>query len=218
MKSIALRRARKTALALLLSTSAGSAMACGAEPYIGEVCMFAGSYCPVGYVQANGQLMSISMYSTLFAIVGTTFGGDGQTTFGVPDLRGRWAVGWGTNTAVTSNVAWGQKRGQESVTVLPSNLPPMAVTITPTINAVQANGTDSTPAANDLLAIANSGATPPVQMPMYAPAATSGTKVALGGVSAIGALAGGGQPTATISPQLGLTACMASEGLYPPRP
>lgn len=208
----------KALAAAILSTAASTAMACASEPYIGEVCMFAGNYCPNYYMQASGQTLPIANYQALFAQIGVTYGGDGRVNFQLPDLRGRAAVGWGTQTPYTSPVNYGQMRGAEAVTLLPANLPPAGVNVAVTLSAIQANGTDTTPAAGDLLAIGNTGGRSPSQQPMYAPPATQGTRVALGGATGTGVLQGGGQPTSTLSPQLGLTACIAVNGLWPPRP
>lgn len=63
-----------------------------AEPYIGEVSMFGGNFAPAGWALCDGSLISIANNSTLFALIGTNFGGDGVTTFGLPDLRGRTPI------------------------------------------------------------------------------------------------------------------------------
>jgi len=68
-----------------------------ADPFIGQLKLFAGNFAPVGWVLCNGQLLSISENDSLFSLIGTTFGGDGQSTFAVPDLRGRVPVGPGTD-------------------------------------------------------------------------------------------------------------------------
>lgn len=83
--------------------------------YIGEVFMFSGNFAPVGTLFANGSLLPIAQYYVLFAIIGTTYGGDGQSTFALPDLRGREAIGTGTGNGL-STVSLGQQRGNESVT------------------------------------------------------------------------------------------------------
>ncbi|MGJ1448826.1 phage tail protein [Sphingobacterium spiritivorum] len=92
------------------------------EGYLGEVRTFAGNFAPAGWMFCAGTLLSISNYQALYAIIGTTYGGDGVTTFGVPDLRGRVPVGTGQGPALT-NVVLGQKMGTETVTLLSSNLP-----------------------------------------------------------------------------------------------
>ncbi|MGJ1269815.1 phage tail protein [Sphingobacterium spiritivorum] len=92
------------------------------EGYLGEVRTFAGNFAPAGWMFCAGTLLSISNYQALYAIIGTTYGGDGVTTFGVPDLRGRVPVGTGQGPGLT-NVVLGQKIGTETVTLLSSNLP-----------------------------------------------------------------------------------------------
>ncbi len=62
------------------------------NPYLGQIIMFAGNYAPIGWAVCDGQLLSISNYSTLYSLLGTTYGGDGRNTFGLPDLRGRAPV------------------------------------------------------------------------------------------------------------------------------
>ncbi|SHI64223.1 Phage Tail Collar Domain [Shimia gijangensis] len=73
----------------------------GMDPYLGEVMMFAGTFCPRGYLSADGQILSINQYQALFSLLGATYGGDGRTTFALPDLRGRVPVGVGDAEAVT---------------------------------------------------------------------------------------------------------------------
>ena len=95
--------------------------ACGSEPYLGEVCTFAISYCPQGYLEANGQLLPINQYNALYALLGTTYGSSGQN-FALPDLRGRVAVGVG-QVAGLPTVVLGQKFGVPGVTLQASNIP-----------------------------------------------------------------------------------------------
>ncbi|MCU7836240.1 MAG: tail fiber protein [gamma proteobacterium symbiont of Taylorina sp.] len=95
---------------------------CVPEPYIGSLCLTAGSYCPKGYVQADGQYLEISQFNALFAYMGTTYGGDGRTTFKVPDLRGRSAVSYGSGIGLTPIVV-GQYYGTEVQQMNLSNLP-----------------------------------------------------------------------------------------------
>ncbi len=65
----------------------------GPDPFIGELMVFAGNFCPRGWAEANGQLLSISQNSALFSLLGTNFGGDGRTTFGLPNLTGKTPIG-----------------------------------------------------------------------------------------------------------------------------
>lgn len=90
--------------------------------YIALIKMFAGNFAPTGTVFCKGQLLSIAEYTAVFAIVGTTFGGDGVTTFGVPDLRGRSPLHIGQGPG-TSSFSIGEMSGQENVTLTANNLP-----------------------------------------------------------------------------------------------
>ena len=99
-----------------------------AEPYLASVNIFAGNFAPRMWAFCNGQLLPISQYDALFSLIGTTFGGDGQTTFGLPDLRGRTPVGVGDGPGISS-IVWGQKSGSYTVTLTTINLPPHNHTI-----------------------------------------------------------------------------------------
>lgn len=118
-------------LVILAGLSAGSgaflvssrqAMACGDTPYIGEICTFAFSYCPRGFVPADGSIMSIQQNSALFALLGTVYGGNGVQTFGLPDLKGRAVVNVGTGAGL-SEVALGMKMGVPQVTLTQQQMP-----------------------------------------------------------------------------------------------
>ena len=111
------------ALALAVSLSAISSPAQAREPYIGEIMTFSGNFCPRGWAMTNGQLLPISQNSALFSIMGTIYGGDGRTTFALPDLRGRVAVGPGTGPGL-SNYRIGQRGGTETNRTYPSNAAP----------------------------------------------------------------------------------------------
>ena len=87
------------------------------DPYIGEIRMFGGNFAPVGWLFCNGQTVPISEYDTLFNLIGTTYGGDGQETFGLPDLQGRVPLHRGPNNQQ------GEQGGEEQVTVTPQQIP-----------------------------------------------------------------------------------------------
>lgn len=93
------------------------------EPYLGEIRMFAGNFAPLGWAFCDGSELSISQYDTLYILLGTTYGGDGQTTFALPDLRGRIPLHMGTNPQTGTNFPLGQKAGTETVTLVQNNLP-----------------------------------------------------------------------------------------------
>jgi microcystin-dependent protein len=92
------------------------------DPYIGEIRMFGGNFAPAGWAFCDGSILSIAENDALFALIGTTYGGDGQTTFALPDLRGRMPIHQGQGPG-TSNRIIGQLGGNESVTLLAPQLP-----------------------------------------------------------------------------------------------
>jgi microcystin-dependent protein len=91
-------------------------------PYIGEIRLFAGNFAINGWAFCDGSLLPISEYETLFNLIGTTYGGDGQSTFGLPDLRGRVPVHQGTGSGL-SPVGLGQMGGVETVTLSSNQIP-----------------------------------------------------------------------------------------------
>jgi microcystin-dependent protein len=103
-------------------TMASPSAHAGAEPWIGEIAMVGYSFCPRGWIDANGQLLQIAQYQALFSLYGTMYGGDGRTTFGLPDLRGRMAMNVGNGPGLSPR-QMGQKGGQETVTIMTSQMP-----------------------------------------------------------------------------------------------
>jgi microcystin-dependent protein len=107
------------------------------SPYIGEIRLFGGNFAPQGWSFCNGQLIAISQNETLFNLIGTTFGGDGVQTFGLPDLQGRVPIHMGTDTF--GNYVLGDKAGAETVTLTTSQIPvhshvPRAATIADSVS------------------------------------------------------------------------------------
>lgn len=98
--------------AMVASILSMSAPAQARDPFIGEIMQFGGNFCPRGWAMTNGQLLAISQNQALFSLLGTSFGGDGRTTFGLPDLRGRVAVGVGRGPGL-SEYRVGKKGGRE---------------------------------------------------------------------------------------------------------
>jgi microcystin-dependent protein len=102
------------------------------DDMIGVVKLFAGNYAPSGWFYCWGQLLPIQQYAALFSLLGTTYGGDGRTTFALPDLRGRVPVGAGMSTDLHTNHQLGEKWGAETVTLDQTNLPvKMSVLVDP---------------------------------------------------------------------------------------
>jgi microcystin-dependent protein len=95
-----------------------------ANPFIGEIFMFAGNFAPVGWAFCDGRLLAIAENTALFSLLGTTYGGDGETTFGLPDLRGRAPIQLGISPSSGAPYFQGQVGGNETVTLLTNQLPP----------------------------------------------------------------------------------------------
>jgi microcystin-dependent protein len=111
-----------------------------AQPYVGEIRMFAGNFNPAGWMFCEGQLLPISENEVLFQLIGTTYGGDGQETFNLPDLRGRLPIHQGNGFVLA------ETGGQENVTLTVSQIPAHSHTLLATSNV----GSDSSPANNYL--------------------------------------------------------------------
>src|SRR3954453_18765030 len=111
------------------------------EPFIGEIKLFAGNFAPRGYALCNGQLLAISQNPALFSILGTTYGGNGQTTFGLPDLRGRVPMHAGQGPGLTPR-SLGEQSGTETVTLLSTQMPAHSHSLTADNNS--ADVTDPT--------------------------------------------------------------------------
>src|SRR3954468_6024 len=94
-----------------------------AQPYVGEIRMFAGNFAPAGWAMCAGQLMPISENDTLFTLIGTTYGGDGQETFGLPDLQGRIPIHQGQGPGLPSSYTVGETGGVETVTLTTQQMP-----------------------------------------------------------------------------------------------
>ena len=93
------------------------------EPFVGEVRMFGGSFAPAGWAMCQGQLMPISENETLFNLIGTTYGGDGQETFALPDLQGRVPMHQGQGPGISQSYLIGEKAGVETVTLTTQQIP-----------------------------------------------------------------------------------------------
>jgi len=109
-------------LALTVFAAFKTNKACAQDPYVGEIRMFAGNFAPYGWLMCNGQTLSIQQYTPLFALLGTTYGGNGTTTFQLPDFRGRVPMGQGQGNGLTNTVL-GQQQGNETVTLIVNNIP-----------------------------------------------------------------------------------------------
>lgn len=108
--------------ALITAFIPSKTFACGGDAYIGEVCTVGFNFAPRGTALTQGQLLPIAQFTALFSLLGTTYGGDGRTTFALPDTRGRSIVGAGRGPGL-QDIRWGQKGGSETVVLQTFNMP-----------------------------------------------------------------------------------------------
>ena len=166
-------------------------------PYVGEIRMFAGSFAPAGWALCQGQLLAISENDVLFQLIGTTYGGDGQSTFAVPDLQGRAPVHQGQGPGL-QNYTIGEKAGVESVTVTQQQLPNHTHAIVVSADAAdQITGKDGVPAAPPQLAMYF---TAPPDSALHSKTMTS---------------AGGSQPHENMPPFLCINFIISLYGIFP---
>jgi microcystin-dependent protein len=175
-----------------------------AEPFLGEIRIFAGNFAPRGWALCNGQILAISQNTALFSLLGTFYGGNGTSTFALPDLRGRLAVNQGQGPGLSSYTI-GEQTGTESVTLLTTNMPAH----THLINASTGAADLGSPAGAvlavpyDSTGVAGTGYTKTPANTQMAP-------------NAVG-LAGGSQPFSILQPLLAVTFIIALQGIFPSR-
>lgn len=184
------------------------------QPYLGAIFLFAGNFAPRGYMLCQGQLLAISQYTALFAILGTTYGGNGTSNFALPDLRGRAPIGQGSGPGL-STIDLGESSGVENVTILSSNMPEHNHFVNVIANS---NGTLAAPTNSSYLAAGAATETHPVpEFPgvtptMYA-TGTPNTTLAAGAIS----VTGGNVPISVQNPFLGINYIIAITGIFPSR-
>ncbi len=163
-----------------------------AQPYVGEIRLFAGNFAPAGWMFCEGQLLPISENETLFQLIGTTYGGDGQSTFALPDMRGRLPVHQGNGFQLA------QTGGAEEVTLTQSQIPAHGHAVLATSNA----GESSNPASNLLATTVGN---------IYFPGPGGQTSMNLNSISAVG----GSQPHTNFQPYLCVDYIISLFGIYP---
>lgn len=166
------------------------------DPFIGEIKTFGYNFCPRGWAETNGQLLPIAQNAALFTLLGTTFGGNGQTTFGLPDLRGRVIVAPGQGGGLTQRTI-GEKSGVEAVTLTIGEIPAH----NHAISVKQGRGVQTSATGSFL---GESG--------IYR---STGTSLALNAATVNPT--GGNQPHENMQPYLVMITCIALEGIFPQR-
>ncbi|ADX47151.1 Tail Collar domain protein [Paracidovorax avenae ATCC 19860] len=173
------------------------------DPFIGEISIFAGNYPPKGWAFCQGQILSIAQNSALFALLGTTYGGNGVTTFALPDLRGRIPLGPGQGLGSPTNYMQGQVGGQETVTLLSNQMPAHVHTASVAVSSSQGNS----PAPNGRYLAASDQ-----RNDQYTDQGPDGT---LAGVTTN--VAGSSMPHENMPPYLCLNFIIALQGVFPSR-
>ncbi|MGD0681343.1 MAG: tail fiber protein [Terracidiphilus sp.] len=176
------------------------------DPFLGEIRMVGFNFAPTGWALCNGQTLPISQYTALFSLLGTTYGGNGTTTFNLPDLQGRVPIHQGNGSGLSPYVI-GQKGGAENVTLLVNQMP----THNHLVNVNNQPGSNPDP-TNGILAEGNNGARPPVLAHNYTAAAATGSLAP----TAIAA-SGGNLPHTNIQPYLTVNFIIALVGIFPSR-
>ncbi|MDR7212642.1 tail fiber protein [Flavobacterium piscis] len=178
------------------------------DPYIATVTIFAGNFAPRSWMFCQGQLLPISNYDALFALIGTTYGGDGQTTFALPDLRSRRAIHIGQGPGLP-NYQIGQMSGSEQTTLLSINLP-IHNHLNPVLTGTPQGSTDTTGANTP-----TNTTVPASGNALYG--APKGSAMGPYSSTAITPPTGGNSPVPTIAPYVAMNYIIAVEGIFPSR-
>jgi microcystin-dependent protein len=177
------------------------AQACASEPYIAATCVFAGNFAPRNWAFTNGQVLPINNWQSLYSLLGTTYGGDGRTTFALPDTSGRSVIGTGQGSGL-STYNLGQKGGVETVPLITGQMPSHNHTVAP--GAVSGLGNAANP----------NGAVP-AQVAQVNRYSTSAPDVTMRATTSSNT--GGNQAHENRSPFIAMNWIIALQGLFPPR-
>jgi microcystin-dependent protein len=169
------------------------------DPFIGQIQAFGFNFPPRGWAFCDGQLLSISQNAALFSLLGTTYGGDGRTTFALPDLRGRSIVHAGQGPGLNS-ITQGERAGSENITLTVNNLPAHNHNVSVAVNSGSGEESSST---SYLASHANAFNEVPT------------SDAVLAGVNQTNV--GGNQPVNIRNPFLGIYVCIALQGIFPSR-
>ena len=205
------------------------------EPFIGMISIFGFNFAPRGWSFCQGQLLSISQNTALFSLIGTTYGGDGRTTFALPNFNGRTAVGQGQAPGTSIHWTLGTMIGTDQHTMslaeMPTHSHAAAFTsdgsssVSVTLQASTGDGTSETPSAGSFLAKSVPGASP-ADAPEKIYSTTLDNPVALGGLTVSGSTGGGtvsvanagnSNPFTLVQPSLGINYSIALTGIFPSR-
>lgn len=187
------------------------------EVFLGTIMPFGFNFAPQGWATCSGQLVSIAQNTALFALLGTTYGGDGVQTFALPNLQGRLPMGMGNGAGLTPRVI-GEMSGTESTTLLTANMPahthPVTAKASVSVAGVGQAQASTPTATNNILGASTAG---PGTANIWSDA--NSTPIDMGGVSCsveVG-MAGSNLPFSLMNPYLALNFCVAVQGLFPSR-
>lgn len=199
-----MRSTRLASAVLAIAATLGIAQQAQAQsqPYIGQIMCAGFNFAPRGWAALDGQLLPISQNSALFSLLGTTYGGDGRSTFALPDMRGRMLVHTGMGPGLTPR-SLGEQGGTETTTLNVTHMPPHSHSVAPLASSGDANSISPTGKAPATKA----------RTTLYADATPGNTMAATQS-----SVAGGGQPFNNMQPFVTVNCFIALEGVYPSRP
>ncbi len=186
------------------------------EGTIGEIRAFAGNFAPKSWQLCNGQLLPINSNEALYSIIGTTYGGDGKTTFGLPDLRGRVPISSGTGPGLSNHIL-GERGGAETNTLIVNNLPAHTHSAVGSLRASGEKGTTSDP-GNGYPAKANANVDRSTNVDVLAYSSSSNESMGANGVNITIQPTGGNAPVNNLQPYLAINFIICVYGVYPSRP
>jgi microcystin-dependent protein len=194
--------------------------------FLGQIIIGGWNFAPQGSVQCNGQTLAIAQYNALFALLGTTYGGNGVSTFQLPNLQGRRIVHWGNGVGLAPYVI-GQNSGVENVSVLQGNMPTHnhQASFAQNNSSFGASGTTSAtaaaPAAGGVLGVGADLTSHGAKPAIYVPSGSVTNTVGLGGLNVAGTVSlgvsGNGLPLSILNPYNTVTMCIATVGIFPTR-
>lgn len=181
------------------------------EPFIGEIKIFGFNFAPRGYMTCQGQILSIAQNTALFSLLGTMYGGNGQTTFALPDLQGRRPIGQGQGPGL-SPYQMGQVAGTENTTLTTANMPMHVHGLTAAKTSIPVNSAVADANTPDGAYLAANNATA-----LYAEGPQAGKFLGQGTLTGTTDVAGGSQPFSLLNPYLCVNYSIATEGIFPSR-
>lgn len=186
-----------------------------ADAFIGQVMLWAGTFAPRGWAFCQGQTLAVAQNTALFSLLGTTYGGNGTTTFNLPDLRGRVPVGPGQGPGLSSYVL-GQLDGTETVTLTTQQMPAHTHIASATLTMDASAGSTTAATGANIAEIIQTPGRPPTLYNAFT-TGTPANPVAVAGAGVTVQLAGASQSHSNVQPYLALNYIIALQGIYPSR-